>query len=190
MKKLIIITGDLASGKSTFSHILAERFGIEVYNKDTIKEVLGDTIGFTNREENLKLSHATVGLMIHIFRTYAQCGHDVILEANFHTGEMNKLMEIAGEFGYRVLTVNLYADEHVLFERFRNRIENENRHPVHKSVGLDTFEDFCRYIETSRREVIPGERIDVDAMDFGYQKDEELIDRIGRAAKSKKYCDL
>ena len=56
MKKLLLITGDLATGKSTFSNVLAKRYQITVFQKDSIKEVLGDHIGFTNREENLKLS--------------------------------------------------------------------------------------------------------------------------------------
>ena len=56
MSKLLLIMGDLATGKSTFANILAGRYGISIFGKDTIKEVLGDTIGFANREENLKLS--------------------------------------------------------------------------------------------------------------------------------------
>ena len=56
MKKLLLITGDLATGKSTFANILSKRYDTNVFFKDSIKEVLGDTIGFANREENKKLS--------------------------------------------------------------------------------------------------------------------------------------
>ena len=44
MKKLLLITGDLATGKSTFSDILSKRYDTVAFTKDTIKEVLGDTI--------------------------------------------------------------------------------------------------------------------------------------------------
>ena len=54
MRKLLLITGDLATGKSTFSNILSQRYKVNVFCKDSIKEVLGDTIGFKNREENKK----------------------------------------------------------------------------------------------------------------------------------------
>ena len=64
MSRLLLIMGDLATGKSTFAGILSKRYGINVFCKDSIKEVLGDTIGFTNREENLKLSKATMELMM------------------------------------------------------------------------------------------------------------------------------
>ena len=56
MKKLILIGGVLAGGKSTFSHLVGERFGISVVNKDRLKEILGDNIHTSNREENKKLS--------------------------------------------------------------------------------------------------------------------------------------
>ena len=67
MRKLLLVTGDLATGKSTFSDMLSKRYNTVVFMKDTIKEVLGDTIGFANREENLKLSKATMELMLFIF---------------------------------------------------------------------------------------------------------------------------
>ena len=60
MKKLLLITGDLATGKSTFSNILSQRYKVNVFFKDSIKEVLGDTIGFTDRAENKKLSEASM----------------------------------------------------------------------------------------------------------------------------------
>ncbi len=63
MRKLLLITGDLATGKSTFASILSKRYQANVFLKDSIKEVLGDTIGFANREENKKLSDAAMELM-------------------------------------------------------------------------------------------------------------------------------
>lgn len=42
--------------------------------KDTMKEVLGDTIGFANREENLRLSKTTMELMMFTFSQFAKLG--------------------------------------------------------------------------------------------------------------------
>ncbi|MDE7478751.1 MAG: deoxynucleoside kinase [Lachnospiraceae bacterium] len=39
MKKLLLITGDIAAGKSTFSKILSKRYCTTVFQKDTIKEI-------------------------------------------------------------------------------------------------------------------------------------------------------
>ncbi len=67
MKKILLITGDIAAGKTTFSKILSARYGAAVFQKDTVKEVLGEWIGFQNREENKALSNAAIDVMCHIF---------------------------------------------------------------------------------------------------------------------------
>ena len=51
MSKLILFGGDLASGKSTYSNIIGEKFNITVINKDRLKEILGDIFIAENREE-------------------------------------------------------------------------------------------------------------------------------------------
>ena len=44
MGKLLLIMGDLATGKSTFANILSRRYDTQLFVKDSIKEILGDTI--------------------------------------------------------------------------------------------------------------------------------------------------
>lgn len=56
MKKLLLITGDIATGKSTFANILSKRYHTNMFFKDSIKEVLGDTIGFPT-ERKIKSCH-------------------------------------------------------------------------------------------------------------------------------------
>lgn len=66
MRKIIIIGGDLASGKSTYSRFLSAKFNISLINKDTLKEILGDHIITNNRSENKKLSEISFALMKYI----------------------------------------------------------------------------------------------------------------------------
>lgn len=179
MKKLLLITGDLATGKSTFATILSRRYGTIVIYKDKIKEVLGDTIGFSDRKENLKLSKATMELMIHAFSEIAKLSPNVILEANFKADELLRLHKIAGEHDYDILTLSLEADINILYTRFVNRIENENRHPVHIS-GFDGFESFKGYIESSRKHTAIGNVIKISADDFSYQSDEFILSQIDK----------
>ena len=141
MKKLLLITGDIATGKSTFANILSKRYHTNMFFKDSIKEVLGDTIGFSNREENKKLSVASMELMFYIFYEFASLEKDLILESNFHKSELERLHKIAEDNGYDVLTIALFGDVEVLHERYLNRMANENRHPVHLSTTIDKFED-------------------------------------------------
>ena len=81
MKKLILMGGDLASGKSTFANMLGEELGILVINKDNLKEILGDTIKVTTREENKKLSVISFDLMCYLLKKNQK--DTIILESNF-----------------------------------------------------------------------------------------------------------
>ena len=183
MKRLLLITGDLATGKSTFADMLSKRYDTVVFMKDTIKEVLGDTIGFANREENLKLSKATMELMIFVFTEFATLDKDLILEANFHKADLERLQEIATAHNYEVMVLVFRGDVNILHKRYLNRIHNKNRHPVHLSTTLDIFEDFKKYVETARNEEITGNILEIDANDFSYQQDEKLLVEIDRFMK-------
>lgn len=177
MGKLLLIMGDLATGKSTFSEILSKRYHTVVFNKDSIKEILGDTIGFSNREENLKLSDAAVRLMQLAFSKFAGLDKNLILEANFHKEEVEKLYDAANAYHYEVMILVLRGDLQILHKRYLNRIYYENRHPVHLSTNCDVFEDFKEYIEAARAEEIEGNII-IQADDFSYQTDEGLLKKI------------
>ena len=174
MKKLILITGDLATGKSTFAKILSERYNCTLLYKDEIKEILGDTVGAKNREENLKLSHATMEIMTYVFSSMTRLGFDCILEANFKEHEIEKLQKIAADNEYEVITLVFRADMDIIYKRFVNRIENENRHPIHTS-GFDGYDSLKYYIDRGREQIIHGRKIDIDANDFSYQTNDGLL---------------
>ena len=178
MKKLLLVMGDLAAGKSTFADILSERYETIVFCKDSIREVLGETIGFTNMEENIKLSKASIGLMSYIFSSFVKYGKDIILESNFHAAELDLLHKAADENGYEVLTLVLRGDADNLHKRYVNRMENENRHPVHLGTTLHVLDDFRKYTEYSHGQIIPGNVLYINANDFSYQTDEEILKSI------------
>lgn len=178
MRKLLLITGDIAAGKSTFSNVLSERYHIAAFTKDTIKEILGDSIGFRNREENKKLSNATIEIMCHIFSKIAATESSLILEANFHEAELKKLHSIAYENQYDVLTLVLRGNVDVLYDRYIHRMNEENRHPVHLTTTVDVKEDFIRIAEWIRGEKIIGENFIIEATDFSYQEDPAVLNQI------------
>lgn len=184
MKKLLLIMGDLATGKSTFANILSRRYDTNVFFKDSIKEVLGDTISFANREENLKLSNATMELMFFIFSEFGKLNKNLILESNFHTSELEKLHKLAVDSNYEVLTIVLRGDVEILYKRYLNRMYNENRHPVHLSTTLDIFDDFKGSIERLRSEKIPGNSLVINADDFLYQTDNGILEKIDAFMKN------
>lgn len=177
MKKLILILGDLASGKSTTADILSKKYSIPALKKDTVKELLGDTIGFADREENLRLSRATFEILLYAFDRISLSGGDLILESNFRESELERLIALAEERSYSTLSLLLTADTKILYQRYLKRI-GEGRHPVHLTVDFDNYEGFVEYVLPQRRAPKSGQIIKINADDFSYQKDPRLFSRI------------
>ncbi len=177
MKKLILILGDLASGKSTMADILSKKYSIPALKKDTVKEILGDTIGFTDREENLRLSRATFEILLHAFDRISLAGGDLILESNFRESELDRLIALAEERGYSTLSLLLTADTEILYRRYLERIES-GRHPVHLTTGFDDYEGFVSYVTPQRQVPKGGQLIRICADNFSYQKDPALFKQI------------
>ena len=149
MQRLIIITGDLAAGKSTLAMALSERYKIPFITKDALKEIACDIIGYSSREENRELSIVATGDMIYFFKQCALAKQDLVLEANFRTEELNELQSIANQYNYQVVLLVLTGDMPLLYQRFLDRLPG--RHIAHRSIHLeDSYEKFAQYIESLR----------------------------------------
>jgi predicted kinase len=157
MKQVLLVSGHLAALKSTLSKKLSIDLNAICLNKDDMKEVLGDTIGFTNREENLKLSKATFQMMLKMMHDILKIDDLVILESNFKVSEMNQLNALIEEQKIHSSTVFLIGDAEVLYERYVKR--QPERHPVHTSTGLISFDNFKASMESFDPSVYGGSYI-------------------------------
>ena len=175
MHNLILIAGDLESGKSTLAASLSESLNIPYLTKDSLKEIACDAIGFSNREENRRLSIAAVNSMIYVFEQSAKVGQDLILEANFRSDEMLKIKQLSDDYSYNVVLISLTGDINLLYQRFLDRLPN--RHPAHTSMRLDySLEKFASYIEDIRNEdmIFPVNYIDMSELDEDEVTDKAL----------------
>lgn len=170
MNKIILISGDLAAGKSTLAKKLSEKYSIACFNKDDIKEILGDNFGFKNREENLKLSICTFDIFKYITKKMISSEKDLILESNFRNYEFEYLENLCLENNYQVFIVFLNCDIKILHQRFLYRITNENRHIVHKAVDFTNYIDFEKQIlsdrEKNQNRTFKGKVLFLDSSDF------------------------
>lgn len=143
MKKLLLITGELASGKSTLAHADLRSYPILGVTKDRMKEILADTVGFSDRAENRVLSNAVFATMHYLFLQAAEGSLPLLLESNFRQHELDLLYAEAERLGYSVLTVALTGDLTVLHRRFLARIASGTRHRAHRMQDLTEPEDFA-----------------------------------------------
>lgn len=149
MKNLIIITGDLASGKSTLCKSLAIKHKLFYLCKDEIKENLVDSIDFTSREDNKKLSLASVNIMSFVMESYFKVHDTIILEANFRENELNNYLSFCQNSDINITIINLIGDIDVLYSRFLLRLTT--RHKAHTSLKLDnSIELFKDYLKSLR----------------------------------------
>ena len=152
MKKIIVIMGDIASGKSTLADKIKEDTHFLCFKKDIIKECLADQIGFSSREENLKLSHMAMDIMFGTSEVAMRCEQGLILEANFHSSDLKRLQNLVEKYQCHVTFIYLTADLDTLYRRFMSRVST--RHKAHLSMGLHhDFQAFSNYVISSREDI-------------------------------------
>ncbi len=178
MNKLILVNGDIATGKSHFALLLSERFNLPLFTKDEYKERLADQSPCSTYQESHLLSIKAMDMLVDVFIKNARENADLILEANFHEDYLKKISTIANKYNYQILNLNLVGSPEILFQRYVNRRDHETRHPVHAINMLNDYQSFKKYCEDRKKEKMIGEIIEIDTDDFSYQSNEELLNRI------------
>ncbi|MDD6226506.1 MAG: hypothetical protein SPK92_02395 [Bacilli bacterium] len=171
MRKIILIGGDLASGKSTYSTYLSSRFNLTSINKDTLKEIAGDVIHVETREENKKLSVLAFNY-IKYFLTQEK--GNLIIESNFKEHEIEEIKELTKNDA--VLSIRLIGDYSFLHERFLSRLNN-NRHYVHKSIDLSSLEDFKKVQDELRKVEYPSKTITFEVSKDVFPQDDIYLNK-------------
>lgn len=172
MRKIILIGGDLASGKSTYSRYLSDKFNLTVINKDILKEIIGDMYYASCREENIKLSRLSFE-MIKYFIKVTKC--DIIIESNFKDYEMEELKQFLPDND--ILSLHFTGDDELLHDRFLKRLPS--RHYVHKAQDFTNIEDMIETQTELRSVKYIGEVIRVDVGRYNNLTDDvELTQKI------------
>ena len=128
--RLIIINGPPASGKSTLGQQIAAGLGVPYLSKDDIKEEMYDSLGKIERAISRKLGETAMRLMYTVAGQILESGHGVVIEANFYKGisenDLSRLIAVSD-----AVMVHCTAPPEELTERYVERAETGERHPVH-----------------------------------------------------------
>lgn len=172
--KIILVGGYCATGKSVFSQKLSEMLNIPVFNKDIIKEVLGDGFGQENNMVEKKGSTATFLLMLHIAECLLKTGKICILESNFKSKEIEQIRILLEKYNCECLTYILKGDFDILFDRYMKRDISEKRHWVHNTTGENVVNFTAGHLEHGIGETGIGQTIIRDTTIFANVDYEEL----------------
>jgi predicted kinase len=133
---LFIVSGPPSSGKTTLAKAIATKFNLPLITKDSLKEILFDTIGWQDRAWSRRLGSASFSLLHYILDAFMITGQPIIIEGNFKPEfESHEISSRLKKFNYLPFQIMCQTDGRVLFDRFKRRSESGDRHPGHCDTG-------------------------------------------------------
>ena len=170
---VVVVTGPPAAGKTTIARGIAERLGLPLIAKDTIKEALFDSLGTGDLDWSQRLGAATYVTMEALLEDAIAAGTSVILEANFIRG--SEIERGLAALPARFVQIHCSAPLEILLERYDRR----ERHPGH--VDGERIDALRAAVESGRHDplALPGETIRLDT-----SQDVEIDDVLARILNS------
>ncbi len=166
---LIIVLGPPASGKTTLSTRLATDLHLPVLSRDTLKEILFDTLGYSDRAWSRRLGGASYEVLYAALSLLLQTGHPCIVESNFAPAiasiRLNTLIE---HYHYTPLQIVCSTEPKVLIERYRHRTAAGDRHPGHVDhIAIEEL-DLAEVQAQAGPLALAGSIIELDTTNFAW----------------------
>jgi predicted kinase len=164
---IVLINGLPGTGKTTLGKAISGRFAWPFITKDAFKEILFDTVGWSDKAWSLKLSAASHRIMDYVIAESLRVGHSLVIESNFKPEiDGPRFERFHAADGATLVQLLVWAEGDVLFERYKARLDSGERHPGHAEVGgLDIAE-----ADLSRGKAEPlfisGKTVEVDTTRF------------------------
>jgi predicted kinase len=170
-KKIIIISGYIASGKSTFALQLSKETGVPYLMKDTLKTTLCASVALRNQADSKKFSAVTFDAMMYVVERMMEVGQPIIIEGNFvpqglkKTDEAGVIKNLIKKYDYKSLTFKFIGDTSVLYDRCieRDKLPERGANKMFNVVSYEEFDVYCHNLDDFD---IGGKTITVDTTDF------------------------
>lgn len=129
---VVLVVGRPASGKSTMSELIAERWGFPIVAKDAVKELLFNLLGVGDQAWSERLGRASFALLGYVIELQLRSGTSFIVDAAYNAAIENaKFQAWQEEYGFTAIQVHCTASDDELVRRFIQREQDGLRHPGH-----------------------------------------------------------
>jgi predicted kinase len=179
---IIIITGYLAAGKSTFARRLSEATSVPFIIKDTFKSALCASVDVDSRAESSRFSVVTFDAMMYVTERLIKTGCPIIIEGNFvpygvkKTDEAGVIKSLIDKYNCQSLTFKFVGDTQILHRRYVDRDKLPERGKVNAMLGEIPYNDFDRLCRNLDGFNVGGEIIEVDTTEFNNAKFDKHIE--------------
>ena len=131
-RRIILVSGPPASGKTTIARPLAEYFGFALLTKDDIKETL--YLALHGTPGDLEFSRRIGAAAMEVLWSLVPHCPQLVLEANFRTQtpyERDKLAVLLALPNTQLVEIYCRLPREEASRRFAERARNERHHPAH-----------------------------------------------------------
>ncbi|MBP8252215.1 MAG: AAA family ATPase [Herpetosiphon sp.] len=147
---LIIILGLPGGGKTMFAQQLGAALHLPVQHKDTIKELLCDTLGCPDLQRSRELGKMSMILLYQWAETMLAAGQSCIIESTFHPQYSTAdIAVLQAKYPFEPVQIRCHTTHDILIERIQQRLALGQRHAGHfddarsqnegLAAGLDEF---------------------------------------------------
>lgn len=129
---LLLISGAPCTGKTTIGRQLAADLRLPFLSRDDIKDLLFDTLGWSDREWSRKLGTASWELLYYFLEIELGAGRSLMVESNFRPESATaKLKALHQRHSYTLIQILCNTEHDVLLRRFAARAASGERPSGH-----------------------------------------------------------
>jgi predicted kinase len=129
---LLIVSGLPGAGKTTLAKWLSCELHLPLIHRDGLKELLFDSLGWSDREWSRTLGRASYDLLYYVLEMHVCFGRACIVESNFDPQQASaRFRALRQKCDFEPFQIQCVADSAVLVQRYRQRAFSSERHPGH-----------------------------------------------------------
>ncbi len=164
---LIIVAGPPGSGKTTLARRLALDLDLPLVGRDDIKELLFDSLGWSDRAWSQQIGRASYHLLYYVTELLLAGRASLIVESNFSPAVATaEFLALKQQYDCRTFVIHCRADAATLYRRFQHRATAGQRHPGHGDLA--NHEEFRQALDRGDDDLLDlgGPLLVLDTTDF------------------------